>query len=47
MLVHKLGDIVDLVMNDDVEIVLGVVLSNVLIGELQRHLDGVCGDAGS
>lgn len=41
MLVDELGYVVDLVVNDDVHVVLGVVLGNILIGELLRHLCGI------
>lgn len=34
MLIDELGRIVDLVVDDDEEVLLGVVLSNVLVGEL-------------
>lgn len=34
MLVHKLAHVVDLVVDDDVEVLLGVVLGNILIREL-------------
>lgn len=34
MLVDELGGIVDLIVNDDEQVLLGVVLSNILIGEL-------------
>lgn len=34
MLVEELGAVVDLIMNDHVHVVLGVVLSNILHGEL-------------
>lgn len=45
VLVDKLGAVVDLVVDDDVEILLGVVLGNVLVGELLGgHLDGVVGE---
>lgn len=40
MLVNKFGGIVDDVVDDEVQILLGVVLGNVLVGELLRHLDG-------
>jgi hypothetical protein len=41
VLVDKLGNVVDLVVDDNVEILLGVVLSNILIGELLvGHLEG-------
>ena len=41
MLIYELGDVVDLVVNDTVKVLLGVVLSNILVGELLegRHLD--------
>ena len=41
MLVNKLGAVVNLVVDHDVEVLLGVVLGNILIGELLRrgHLD--------
>ena len=43
MLVDKLGAVIDLVVDHDVEILLGVVLSNILIGEvLGGHLDCCC-----
>ena len=43
VLVHKLGAVVDLVVDDHVEVLLGVVLGNVLVGELLGgHLVGVC-----
>lgn len=38
VLVDKLGDVVDSVMDDQVEVILGVVLRNVLVGELGGHL---------
>lgn len=34
MLVHKLGAVIDLVVNDHEQILLGVVLGNVLVGVL-------------
>ena len=37
MLIHELGDVVDVVVDHAVEILLGVVLGNILVGEL---LDG-------
>jgi len=40
VLVDKLGHVVDLVVDDEVRIVLGVVLRNVLVGELGGHGDG-------
>lgn len=39
MLVDKLGDIVDLVVDHNVEILLGVVLSNILVSEFESHLE--------
>lgn len=43
MLVDEFGRVVDVVVDDDVEVLLGVVLGNVLVGELLRgHLDGGC-----
>lgn len=42
MLVDELGAIVNLVVDDDVDVLLGVVLSNVLVGELLgSHFDDV------
>ncbi len=43
VLVDKLGAVVDHVVDDDVEVLLGVVLGNVLVGELERHLGGLLG----
>ena len=43
VLVDELGDVVHLVVDHDVEILLGVVLGNILVGELGGHLDGVVG----
>ncbi len=41
MLIDELGRVVDLVVDDDVDVLLGVVLGNVLVGELlERHLGG-------
>lgn len=34
MLVDKLGAVVDLIVDDDVKVLLGVVLSNILVGKL-------------
>jgi hypothetical protein len=43
VLVDKLGAVIDIVVDHDVEILLGVVLSNILIGEvLGGHLDCCC-----
>lgn len=43
MLVYKFRHVVDLVVDDDVEILLGVVLSNILVSKLLGgHLDCVC-----
>lgn len=40
MLIHELGDVVDLVVDHAVEILLGVMLGNVLVSELlEGHLD--------
>ena len=41
VLIDELGDIVDLIVNDHVEVILGVVLRNVLVAEFGRHVDGV------
>lgn len=43
VLVDELGDVVHLIVDHDVEILLGVVLGNILVGELGGHLDGVVG----
>lgn len=43
VLVDELGDVVHLVVDHDVEVLLGVVLGNILVGELGGHLDGVVG----
>ncbi len=41
MLIDELGRVVDLVVDDDVDVLLGVVLGNILVGEfLERHLGG-------
>lgn len=46
MLIDKLGDVVDLVVDNHVKVILGVVLRNVLVGELGGHVDGCfVGDA--
>lgn len=48
MLVNKLCDIVDLVVNHHEEVLLSVVLRNILICVLLRHLDCLGGNfAGS
>jgi hypothetical protein len=41
VLIYELGDVVDLVVNDAVKVLLGVVLGNILVGELLSggHLD--------
>lgn len=39
MLVKELGSIIDGVVNDHEEILLGVVLGNVLVGEFLRHFE--------
>lgn len=41
VLIDELGDVVDLIVNDHVEVILGVVLRNVLVAEFGRHVDGV------
>ena len=38
VLVDKLASIVNLVVDDEEKILLGVVLSNVLVRELERHV---------
>jgi len=41
VLIDKLGAVVNLVVNDNVDVLLGVVLGNILVGELlSGHLDG-------
>jgi hypothetical protein len=43
MLVNELGAVVDLVVNNNQDILLGVVLGNILVGVfLGGHLDGEC-----
>jgi hypothetical protein len=42
VLVDELAAVVDLVVDHDVDVLLGVVLSNILVGELLRH-DGRIG----
>lgn len=41
MLVNELGAVVDLIVDDEVNVLLGVVLGNILVGELLdgRHVD--------
>lgn len=41
VLIDELGRVVDLVVDDHVQVVLGVVLRNILIREFGRHRDGV------
>jgi hypothetical protein len=38
VLVDKLGGIVDLIVDHHKQILLGVVLSNILVGEFERHV---------
>lgn len=42
MLVNELGAVVDLIVNHEEAVLLGVVLGNILVAELLRHLVG-CG----
>lgn len=42
VLVNELADVVDFVVNDHVQVILGVVLRNVRESEFGRHLVGVC-----
>lgn len=40
MLIDKLGGIVDLIVDHEEAVLLGVVLSNILVGVLLRHFGG-------
>ncbi len=41
MLVDKLGDVVDLIVDDEENVLLGVVLGNILIRVFLRHFDEI------
>jgi hypothetical protein len=43
MLVNELGAVVDNIVDNQEAVLLGVVLGNVLVGELLRHLESIGG----